>query len=229
MSNISNRHTITKFISGESKPLVTQRLAKIGYKSSTDKATKKTISARFPSVCVSLPHVDPAAVPFFAEQLTPFLVSLIETAQDGIIRSLYETSGGLRTEITDEEISIPACIAYMIVEATGSRLSEESIGSWFESDIRDNLIVLIADKLGFDLSTPEQEETVQKHVKLHKDVICVLAGKNVVLSPRQESGIKNMLKIASDTSTGLGAKIEARFVAVTAKKSDESELLDIGA
>lgn len=221
MSNISNRHTITKFVSGESKPLVTQRLAKCGYKSTTKNP------AKFPSVCASLPMLTPDDVMPHIPALLCHIGSMLENAQDSILRSLYESSVGLRTEITDEEISVTACIAYLSAENAGSRLSEESIGAWFDSDLSDNLTVVIADKLGFDLSTVEQESVVAKHVALHKSVLCVLAGKNVVLSPKQESGIKNMLKIAADTSSGIGAKVEARFVAVTSKK-EELDMIDIG-
>lgn len=221
MSNISNRHTITRFVSGESKPLVTQRLAKCVYKSTTKNP------AKFPSVCASLPRLTADDVMPHIPELLGHIGSMLENAQDGILRSLYESSVGLRKEITDEEISVTACIAYLSAENAGSRLSEESIGAWFDSDLSDNLTVVIADKLGFDLSTVEQESVVAKHVALHKSVLCVLAGKNVVLSPKQESGIKNMLKIAADTSSGIGAKVEARFVAVTSKK-EELDMIDIG-
>jgi len=144
---------------------------------------------------------------------------MLEKAQDEILRAKYEASAGQVTEITDEEISIPACIAFLNAESAGSRLSTELIGTWFDSALSDSLTVLIADKLGFDLSTPEQEQTVSKHVKNHRDVLCMLAGKNVILAPRQSAAIQNMLELAEEDT--MHARLSAKLAALTAKKEEE--------
>ena len=224
MSNVSTRHAIVPFVASKSQALSGQRLCKVGFKL-TEKMKAEGKKA-LPSVCASIPPVDTAAVQMFADELLPFVVRMIESAQDGILRSLYESSGGTLTDVTDEELSIPACIAYMSAEAAGTRLSTESISAWFDSALADNLTVVIADKLGFDLSTDEQTNTVQKHVRLHRDVLCVLAGKNVILSPKQETGIRNMLRLAGDESDTMYEKISRKFTEVTAKA--DADLIDIG-
>lgn len=222
MSNISNRHVVTPFIAGSSRALVTQRLSKVGYKSSTDKITKKVIPAKYTSICASVPQVDIAAVSMFSGELMIHLVALIESAQDGILRSLYESSAGALADITDEDISIPACIAYLGAEAAGSRLSEDSITAWFASDCADNMTVVVADKLGYDLSTQEQMNTVAKLVSVHAGILRLLAGKNVILSAQQQVAVRNCIKLGADTGSGIGAKICARFEAVTAVKPQDA-------
>ena len=222
MSNVSNRHAVTPFLAGSSKPLVTQRLSKVGYKSSTDKITKKVTAAKYASICASVPQVDITAVQVFAVELMPYLVSVIENAQDGILKSIYESSGGLLADITDEQISIPACISYLAAEAAGSRLSEDSIAAWFASDCADNMTVVIADKLGFNLSTPEQCEAVQKRVDIHGKILAMLSGKNVTLSEQQQIAIRNCIKLGADIAGGIGAKIVARFEAVTAVRPEDA-------
>jgi hypothetical protein len=219
MSNVSNRHAVTRFVAGESKPLSGQRLARAGFKLTEKmKAAGKTA---LPSVCASVPQIDPAAVLVFVNDLMPHIGTMLEKAQDEILRAKYEASGGTCTDLTDEEISIPQCIAFLNAENAGSRLSVESIGAWFDTSLTDSLTVLIADKLGFDLSTAEQESVVAKHVKNHRDVLCMLAGKNVILAPRQSSAIKNMLDAAPDDSDAMHQKLTTKLAALNAKKEED--------
>jgi hypothetical protein len=218
MSNVSNIHDIKPFVSGKSEPLTDQRLARISFKQ-TEKMTKAGIKA-LPSVCVSVPPVSVEDVQANIEQFMPHLVALVERTQDDVIRSLVESSGGTRTTVSDDEISIPAVLAYLSAESAGARLSTESIGAWFDSALSDAVTVLIADKLGFDLSTPEQIATVTKHVKNHKDVLCMLAGKNVVLAPRQEQAIRNMLELTDEADTMHG-RLMAKLTALCAAKMEE--------
>ena len=74
MSNISNRHTVNPFISGKSEALVQQRLCKVGYKKTKDCPNP------LPSICVSVPHVDPSAINgAILAGFMPALISLIES------------------------------------------------------------------------------------------------------------------------------------------------------
>lgn len=219
MSNVSNIHDIKLFVSGKSEPLTGQRLARISFKQ-TEKMKAAGVVA-LPSVCVSIPPVSAPMLEPFTAELMPHLLALVEKAQDDIVRAKVESSKGQATTISDEEISISACVAFLNAESAGARLSTESIGAWFDSALTDSLTVIIADKLGFDLSTPEQLTTVEKHVKNHRDVLALLAGKNVVLAPRQESAIRNMLELAPDADDPMLGKLKARFAALTAQKEVE--------
>ena len=217
MSNVSNRHAVTLFVAGTSKPLSDQRLCKAGFKL-TEKMKKEGKKA-LPSVCASVPALDTGAVSVMVAELMPHIVAMLEKAQDEILRAKYEAAGGVCTEITDEELSIPQCIAYLNAEGAGSRLSVESIGHWFDTALNDAVTVLVADKLGFDLSTPEQEEVVAKHVKSRRDIMAMLAGKNVILGERQQNAIRQMLELApEDTMFG---KLNAKFTALTARSEED--------
>jgi len=215
MSNVSNRHAITRFVAGESKPLATQRLAKIGYK------PRGKTPAKFKSVCASLPMIQAEEVTPHITALLPFIGNMLETAQDGIIRSLYESSGGILSDISDEQLSVPACIAYLSAKAAGDRLSEESITAWFSAECADNLAVVIAEKAGFDLSTPEQMETVNAKVDIHKKILTMIAGKNVILTEQQKTVIRNCIKFGANTDSGIGLKISDKFDALCAAPVDQ--------
>ena len=221
MSNVSTRHAVTPFVAGTSKPLSGQRLARAGFKL-TEKM-KAVGKVALPSVCASVPFINGGDVHEYLTDLLPHIGNMLEKAQDEILRSKYESAGGVLSDITDEEISIPACIAFLNAESTGSRLSAETIGAWFDTTLTNSLTFLIADKLGFDLSTPEQEQTVARHVKNHRDVLAMLAGKNVILAPRQESAIKNMLELAEEDT--MHQKLSAKLAALSVKSGEESFLI----
>jgi hypothetical protein len=219
MSNVSNRHAVVPFVAGTSKPLSDQRLCKAGFKL-TEKMKKEGKKA-LPSVCASVPALDTGAVSVMVAELMPHIVAMLEKAQDEILRAKYEAAGGVCTEITDEELSIPQCIAYLNAEGAGSRLSVESIGLWFDTALNDAVTLLVADKLGFDLSTPEQDEVVAKHVKSRRDIMAMLAGKNVILGERQQiSAIKSDACELAPEDTMFG-KLNAKFTALTARSEED--------
>lgn len=220
MSIIGTRHKIEPFVSGESKAQHGQRLAKVGYKS-----TKNT-PAKFPSVCASVPQIpaewliDPANI----RRLAPYIGGFLEEAQNGVIRSLYESSQGALEAVSDSDIGIDAICGYLESSANGDRLSGDSIGAWFDSAARDNLTVVFAEKLGFDLSTPEQEQTVEKHVKMYKGLIGMLAQKEINPTTEQKKAMRVILRIAEDDSV-IAQKLTAKLDALDKKPDLEALLL----
>lgn len=220
MSNVSNRHTVAPFVSGKSAAFTGQRMAKCGFKL-TEKM-KKAGKTALPSVFASVPMISSEQIAEHSAALVPYVRTMLESAQDGILRSLYVSSGGTRDVISDEEISVSACIAYM--EAQATELSAESVGAWFDEELTENLTVIIADKLGFDLSTEEQDKTVAKHVRLHRDVLCLIAGKSVILQPKQAAGIRNMLKVAPDDA--MCSRLTAKMDALE-RKVETEDMIDI--
>ena len=216
MSIISNRHNVNPFVAGKSEALTGQRLAKVGYKSS------KANPAKYRSVCVSVPA---PITPTEGElsRLMPHILTMLENAQDGIIRSLYESSDGTMSSVSDDEISVSAICAYLDAESTGGRLTIEVVNSWFDSQVRDNLTVVIATKLGFDLSTPEQECTVNKHVAGYRGLFASLSGGKTVLQPVQIAGIRRALEVSS-VDDEISGKLMARLIQME-KKPNIAELL----
>lgn len=212
MSNISNRHTVNPFVAGKSEALIGQRLAKVGYKQ-TDKMTKAGETA-LPGICVSVPPIDTSAITgAILDGFMPHLVTLIETAQEGIIRSMNDSSGGTLSAVTDDDISLSAVLAYLSAESAGSRLSQESIGVWFTAQVEDNLSVLIVDKLKFTDITEDNQPVIDKHVKQYRDICMMICGKGLhrnSLSDTQKRTIRTCVKIAAD-DIGISAKITAKL------------------
>lgn len=219
MSNFSNAHTVTKFDAKKSQALNGQRLAKVRYKTTVKQ------DAKFPSVCVSVPFIDVKAQVTDYTPLFPHIRAMLENAQDGIIRSLYESSDGSLSLVTDTDISIDACIKYLEAESEGGRLTKEFIESWFDSSVKDYLYALMCEKLGYaDTLTEEQETTVQRHMAGYKGLYSSLAGGKTVLQENQIKSLSKVLDIVDTDDTC--EKLKARLNSMLNKPKIE-ELLEL--
>jgi len=216
--SISNRHSVVPFVAGETQAMADQRLAKVGYKS-----TKKT-PAKYKSIAVSVPVITSIDEDQL-ERLLPHVVSMLENAQDGIIRSLYESSQGNLASVSDEEISIDACIGYLEAEATGGRLTKEKVEEWFTENLSDNLSVTIADKLNFTSLTGENEKVINQHLNAYKGILASLAGGKTLLNPAQIAGCKKALELSTNEDD-VYKKLMARLEAME-KKPDMDALLEL--
>ncbi len=213
MSNVSNVHDVIPFVAGKSAALTGQRLAKVGYKSTAKNP------AKFPSVAVSVPFLSDDSLRESMDSLLPYIKGMMEKTQDDVIRSLYESKDGTLKIVQDHEISVQACIAYLESEAAGDRIKKEHIESWFDRVCAENVFTLIAEKLGFtgDSLTPEQESTVQKHVKVYREILSMLAGGRTILTPVQIKSCKTVIDVSEDDS-GIGTKLMQRLTAMEAPK-----------
>lgn len=207
MSNVSIAHTVVPFIAGETKPLHGQRLAKVGYKT-----TQKT-PAKFPSVAVSVPQISQETALDYTDRLLPYIVALLENAQDGVIRSLYESADGILPHVTDSDISVDACIAFLASEAEGDRLTKVTVENWFTANARDTVFVVIAEKLGFtaDDPTDAQSARIEQSVKAYRDIFASLSGGKTMLTMHQIGSLRNVLELvdSDDVSTRLCNRLNA--------------------
>lgn len=225
MAIIGTRHSLSLFTAGESKPATGQRLAKIGYKQ-TEAMTKKGEVAP-PSVCVSLPQVPVDDVRANIDRLLPYIGTMIENAQDGIVRSLYESSGHALISVDDADISVSACISFMAAEAAGDRLKKETVEQWFDSEVAENLTVFLAEKLGFSELTADNMKVVDKHVAIYRALIGSLAGGKTILETKQINGCKKAIQLAASADR-IAQRLTERLIAMEAPKKKMEEFLDIG-
>lgn len=217
MSNISTTHDVIPFTAGKTAPLTGQRLAKVGYKN-TDKTP-----AKFPSVAVSVPFIQPDDVRGNLDALLPYIGTMLEGVQDKIIRASYESANGSLSYVQDSDISVLACISYMEAEAAGDRLKKEDIAKWFDRVCRDNVYVLLAEKLGFQEPNEDQDKVINKNVAVYKDILSMLAGGKTILTPVQIRSCQVVIDASSDDS-GIGEKLSARLKVMSQPKVTEDFL-----
>jgi hypothetical protein len=222
MSNVSKVHDLKPFKAGD-KALSGQRLAKIGYKK-----TAKQVNP-LQSVAVSVPFIQPDSITANITRLLPYICNMLEAAQDGIIRGLYESKGGNLKIVQDSEISVEACIGFLEAEAAGNRLTSEAVEKWFDAELSDNVFAMLAQKLGFlsvdstaDATlTDAQEITVQKHVKVYRDVLASLAGGKTLLAEKQIKGCRSALNLAPDADDPMVNRLTSRLDTMERKNSED--------
>lgn len=205
MSNISNQHTVIPFVAGETKPLTGQRLAKIGYKKTKDQPNPPK------SIAVSLPTLTDSDITANIHKIVPLVREACENVQDKIIRSLYESREYALERVADNEIGFDQIAAFVTAEQSGGRLTKEYLESWFESNLRDNLTVVIADKLGFEELNEVQLEVVGKHLAGYKGLIASLGGNKTMLSVAQINGLRRTFEVTAvddDVTNKLLAKLQ---------------------
>lgn len=221
MSHFPSTHLVTSFVSGQSEALTGQRLAKIKYKTTAKQA------AKFPNICVSVPFLESSAIQENITKLMPYIKGMLETAQDGVIRSLYESSDGTLSGVTDTDIGLDACMAYMDAEAQGSRLTKELISAWFDSSVKDYLYIIIAEKLKYSTDsehTPEQQATIGRHINGYRGLYESLAGGKTVLQDNQIKSLGKVLELIE--ADDISVKLSTRLVAM-ANKPKLEELLEL--
>lgn len=216
--SISNRHSVVPFVSGESVPFSGQRLAKVGYKAvGPDKKQK------LPSICLSVPALQVGEITENIDSLLPHIKQMIQDVQDKVIKSLYESSEGQLSSVSDEEISVKACIGFLEAESEGGRLTRESVLAWFKGELEDNLTVYIAEKLGFNDPSEGQMKQIEQHVNGYREVFASLSGGATQLAIPQIKGCKKALELVAGSDTGpmvekLGKRLEAMEKPVVLKE-----------
>lgn len=214
MSHFPSTHLVTPFDSAKSQPLTGQRLAKIRYK------TTAKCPAKYPSVCVSVPFATSSIVSD-GENLTrlmPHILGMIEAAQDGVIRSLYEASEGKLSSVQDSELGIDSILGYLEAESQGTRLTKEFIGAWFDTDVAEILQAAFVDKWSWDSSVElsgEQAAKLEQVTKGHKEMFAALAGGKTSYNIGQCKGLLALLDLADSSDTA--EKLRARLVGMSTK------------
>lgn len=222
MSTISTRHSILPFISGSSSALSGQRMSKIGYKTE-----KKTGKQRFPSVCVSVPVILTEEITGSLTALMPHIRAMIEDTQDKVVRSLYESSEGALSSVSDSEISVQACISFLEMESDSNRLTRETVINWFNSTLADNLTVYIAEKLNFNDPDDSQMKIISQHVSGYQEVLASLSGGATILATPQINGCKKALELVADSTDSMAARLMKRLVGMEKPPEKLKELLEL--
>jgi len=213
--SISNRHSLALFVSGESKPMHGQRLLKIGFK-----GEKK----EFDSHCASVPAIESSVLEELKKNPARFAdicVAAMESAQDGIAKALFLSSRGTLGAISDDDISLDACFSYLESQGTGGRLTKESLATWFDTYMAENLSVIFAEKL----SLPLEHEKIGQVLAGYRGMFQECAAPKIALSDAKIKALKDAIVYCSEDR--ISGKILARFDALKKEQEEMIELLDL--
>lgn len=211
--SISNRHPLNLFISGESKPMHGQRLLKIGFK-----GEKKLFDSR----CASVPTIADKVLEELKNDPLKFsdiLTEVMENAQDAVAKNLFLSSGGTLTEISDDDISVAACIAYLESVGTGGRLTKETLNIWFDESMKENLSIVLAEKLSLEL----EDLRISQALAAYKGLFAECAAPKISLSQVQIDNLKKAIVYCSEDK--ISGKILSRFAALEKEQKELVELV----
>jgi len=214
MSDLTNNHTFLPFDSKTSAALAGQRLIKILYKTpSKGDAPKKQ------SMCVSVPKLDAALNDAQLARLVPHIEAMLEAAQDGIARDVWESKA---MAVTTEQLSIDACIDWLDSESQGDRLTSEKVKAWFAESIADTLAVAFIDKLGFGDSPDESQlKKVGQAVNVYCDKFASMAGGKTSFAPDVATKLLDVLELIPDQDVGtIGARFKVRLAKMKTAADD---------
>jgi len=131
----------------------------------------------------------------------------------GKLASAHLAIGGT---VSMETVNTYAIIAAMVAEVESQRISKESIGNWFDSD----LAGLIADKVRANMPTLADDK-VEEVVNAYRTMFKVLASQEPSMDADAKAALLSALDLLpEDYSSVIGDKIMARMA-----KVDTSSLL----
>lgn len=218
MSNVSTRHNIMQFIAGKSEPLTGQRLAKIGYKKTKDVPNPPM------SICASVPRLSDESILERAADFLPSLREVVEKLQDGIIRSLYEAKNCDSTQfssVSDEEISLSACLAFAESERNGGKITKEYLSQWFNANMGEFLTVAIAEKLGTE---DADDARIVQALNGYRDLFASLSGTKTILGMGQIDQLTKVIALCEVGDSDVGQWAQKRLTEMNAKNANLSAL-----
>lgn len=210
MSTISDRHTIVPFDAKKSKALDGQRLAKVIYKFTAAMAKKGFTKKQ--SLCASIPVVSQLDA-VTVNAMNPYIVSLYQDAQDGIIKEL---AGKGRTDVSNEEIGKEQVLQFLADQAAGTRMSTEETLSWYDTNIAELLTVAFAEAMGVTAEpTPEQTSEVAAAIGMYREKFGKMAGGKTKYPPIMAAKMLKALEVAADLENDdIAMKFQTRLVAM---------------
>ena len=225
-----NSSLVLGYTNGTTKALDnTQRLSVLYWKTGKDGVKKDSKSVSIPKLV--------GLTPDELQQMIPHCLNMLVMVQNKIIRELVD---GGKNAIGYEDISVKECLKYLEESASDGegnsvRLTKESIGEWFKSNLEDKLMLALSAKLGIreDVEpTNEQCELVENTTNAFKARIISLASGTVKLDIKTATSVMNAVKISNDNGDSEGNdviydKLIARLGKMMEVKKDEIDLIDV--
>lgn len=214
MSNVFSKHSVTGYVSGQTKPAAGQRLASFNWKTSTQKDSA-WFGIKRDSKAVSLPLIDGAAINNNMSVLLPHIQTYLHSVQDKIVRAALEASSDLQY-ISDEQVSIAAIVDYLEDSDESGRLTKSGMEEWFASNVADSLMVQLAERLGVsEQATPEELGKIEAVMAAFKGKISALAGGKTSYDAKTATQLQKAVALAPE-----GDVIADRMVARLQKMID---------
>lgn len=157
---------------------------------------------------VRIPLISEAEVTEQIDVLMPHIISYLEGVQDDIIKSHHKSG---YTSVLATAIELSAIIDKLDSTDQG-RLNKEKVFQWFDTSVKDMLVVAFADKLGIsDNPSTEDEDKLNSIVSVYRTKFGALAGGKSVFVPSEAEKLQAAITATGADSTALGTRFLARL------------------
>lgn len=202
-------NSVVEYTAGITKPLHGQRLSVVYWK------IDKTTGVKKDSKCTSIPIMQESDISMeHKEQLLPFMLDMLHTVQNKIIREMIEAG---TVHVSNNEIDVASCIQYLEDSITSSsdsgdsgasgniRLNKEMLNNWFDVILSDKLLIVLGEKLCIDEnSSSEKLKLLETTLAAFKAKIASLSAGNIKLDIKSINSLRNAINIAhSSDSNGV--------------------------
>lgn len=232
MSHLDNAHKVTSYTSGVTVALTGQRLATICYKGKTvtNKDGSKTEIPALPNRAVSLPVISDMQINNAINRLMPHVKAMLYKAQDGIIREMLGNtvaSNAALELVSDVDISIDSCLAWMEADGESGRMTKDGLNSWFDTALADSLMIALAGKLGAsDVPTDAELVKIAALMDSYKSKIAALAGGKTAYTAKEATALLKALDLVVSDDESVIA-VHTKLVARLKPMSVKEELEDL--
>jgi len=214
--SIGTNHLFGKYTS-KSAPLdATQRLIKMGGRTTKDKVTG--VETVRESMCVSVPILT-----LTNEQVVSIHKHVEAMCHDVQKKICVELRDKGISSVNDEQISFAAIVEYLDSDAEGGRLDKEAVAKWFDSSLKENLSVALQMVLKIDsLETTSDEKKVQLQQAMNRYRECYMSLAGGKKSYDADTAKKLLDKLAecADENDDIANKFAARLEKMTVKMED---------
>lgn len=218
-------HSVVTY-DGKNKPFTGQRLSKVTWKTCTDKSSQ-WFNIKRESKCVSLPPVLVADITANIAALSPHLIGFLHGVQDKMVREMLDAGNNV-VSISTEAVSIGAIVEYLESSDESGRLTKESVGTWFDAVVSDNLAMMIGEKLGVgEVVTDAQSAKVLEVVSAFKGKIAALAGGKTSYEPKVCKSLINALGLVAPEGDALATRFTKRLEKMIEESEKQVDLMDL--
>lgn len=216
-------HSVIKYDPKTSKAFTGQRLAKVTYKTVSDK-DNPMYGIKRDSQCVSIPMIKVTEIEQNFTVLVPHINEYLMSVQDKIIREKIDAGA---KHISNEDISIVAMVEWLDSNNESGRLTKETVAKWFAENIEESLAVVLMEKLGVS-DTPTDKESAQilAVVSTFKDKVSSLAGGKTSYEPKMCDSLLKCLELAP-AGDALASRFSVRLNKMKEEAAKNVDLIDL--
>ena len=154
-------------------------------------------------------------------ELASYVVSFLQAEEDKLIKS-YHVAGAKRIE--DRDLSLDAIIESLEASMVSSRLNKEKIAEWFKLTMEEQLIVIIASKLGLphvEVASEAELEKIETIVLAYKAKFESFASGKTYYRKEEAESLLRALELTGADKSFIGSKFIGRLDKMINDKPDD--------